>query len=262
MRLLILGHKGMLGRTLVKYFSATSSTTVLTTSTRWGDTSFIDRIKQLEPEFIINAIGKIPQKNPELGDYVSINIELPEALEELGVPIIHPSTDCEFSGRLAIGSSYNKHDARDAEDAYGKSKAVISEKIENDFVNTKIIRTSIVGHENTTNFALLDWFLSQTGVVNGYTNHFWNGITTLEWSKRAEALIKDWNKMPTLNQFGTATHYSKYDVLSKIKEVYKKEDIILKPFETNTTVNKCLKSDIEVTELSEQLTELKKFFSD
>lgn len=259
MKILVLGHKGMLGRAVCKFFKEHTDNEVFTISTRWGESGFVDEIKNLETDFIINCIGKIPQKKPLAEEYTFLNVELPRFLETLGTKIIHPSTDCEFKGDIQSGEAYTKTSIRDADDVYGISKASISAEIENNFKNTKIIRVSIIGHEESTRLALLDWFLSQTGSVKGFTNHYWNGITTLEWAKQCQKLIENWSVFPTLNQFGTATHYSKFDIVSLAKDIYKK-DIEIIPFTTEQASNKCLNSDITIPELPIQLKELKEFF--
>lgn len=258
-KVLILGHQGMLGRTVFKYLSQSPEYEVASLTSRWGDTSFESGIKEVDPDFIINCIGKIPQKNLVEAEYTFLNIELPRFLETLSIPIVHPSTDCEFKGNIAPGESYTKESLRDADDIYGVSKSIISKEVENGYKNTKIIRTSIIGHEEKTSLSLLDWFLSQTDSVRGYTNHFWNGITTLEWAKQCQNLIENWETHPTLNQLGTPTHYSKFEIVSLAKEIYGK-DIEIIPFETEVTVNKCLVSDTKVKSLQEQLQELKKFY--
>lgn len=260
MKILVLGHKGMLGRAVARYFSNNPKYEVLTTRVRFGDPALEETIQTLSPDAIINCIGKIPQKHPVENEYDNINIELPRFLESLGIRVIHPSTDCEFKGDLLAGQAYPKYTLRDAEDIYGRSKAVISEEIETSFTNTKIIRTSIIGHEESTSLSLLDWFLAQSGSVNGYTNHFWNGVTTLEWSKQCEKILNDWEQFPTLNQIGTTTHYSKLEVISLAKKVYEKEIEII-PFEHPESINRCLQSDVSLPELEEQLSELKIFFN-
>ncbi|MCB9819643.1 sugar nucleotide-binding protein [Candidatus Nomurabacteria bacterium] len=258
---LVLGHNGMLGRAVVKYLKEKTKHKVETTQARWGQVDFVEAIKKSDVDFIVNCIGKIPQKNPSENEYESLNVDLPCFLEATGKLIIHPSTDCEFNGDLPPGKSYTKESIRDAKDAYGQSKAKISKMIEDDFTHTKIIRTSIIGHENGTQFSLLDWFLSQTDEVNGFTNHYWNGITTVQWAEICEKLIEDWSNFPTLNQFGTNTQYSKFEVLTCIKKVYEK-DTSIRPFATEYTINKCLKSDVLIPELEDQLMVLKKFFAD
>ena len=257
---LVLGHNGMLGRAVVKYLKEKTKHKIETTQARWGQVDFVEAITKSDVDFIVNCIGKIPQKKPSENEYESLNIDLPCFLESTGKSIIHPSTDCEFNGNLPPGETYMKESVRDATDAYGKSKAKISKMIEDDFTHTKIIRTSIIGHENGTQFSLLDWFLSQTGNVKGYTNHFWNGITTLEWAKQCQVLIENWETHPVLNQLGTTTHYSKFEIFSLTKEIYAK-DIVIVPFETEVTINKCLASDKTIPELATQLGELRTFFN-
>ncbi len=257
--ILVLGHKGMLGRAVTSFFKIEPNTKVVHINARWGDDNFKHEIINIKPDVIVNCVGKIPQKQPDETDYDFINIALPRFLETLKIPIIHPSTDCEFRGDIPQGEAYSKEHPRDAQDSYGISKATISAEIEKGYNYTKIIRTSIVGHEELTSFALLDWFLSQPKSVRGYTNHFWNGVTTLEWAKFCKKLINDWDSFPALNQIGTATHYSKFEVLSLVKDAYKK-DIEITPFLHEVYVNKCLISDTTITELPEQLRELKVFF--
>lgn len=258
MKILVLGHKGMLGRTVLKYFAQQPQYETFTTKTRWGEDGFGEKIFTIAPDFIINCIGKIPQKKPTEGEYEFLNIKLPRFLETLGIKVIHPSTDCEFKGDIAPTEAYTKESIRDADDEYGLSKATISKEIQDTYINTKIIRVSIIGHEENTSVSLLDWFLSQKGSVRGYTNHYWNGITTLEWAKQCKTIMESWNDHPTLNQLGTDTHYSKYQILEIAKSVYQK-DIDIIPFETDISVNKCMISDKELSELPLQLKELRAF---
>ena len=259
-KIILLGEKGMLGNAVYKYFTK-QGYVILTTSARWDSVDFRDFILKTQADIIINCIGKIPQRKPVDGnEYVDLNENLPVFLESRGIPVIHPSTDCEFSGELSLGLKYAKNAERDASDDYGKSKARISEKIESSFKNTKMIRTSIIGHELGTQVSLLDWFLSATDKsVKGYANHYWNGVTTLQWAKQAEYLICNWATLPTLNQFGTTENNSKYDLLQIIKRVYSKQiDIV--PFDTDVAVNKCLQSDMVLPGIEQQLMELKDFY--
>lgn len=256
---LVLGHKGMLGNAVHRYLSETGKYNAMSTDGRFGDASFTKTVKATGAEFIINCIGIIPQKKPTADDYRKINIELPIFLEALGKKVVHPSTDCEFAGSIPLYAKYNKDHERDAEDEYGKSKADISKLIETSFKNTKIIRTSIIGHELSTHVALLDWFLQAEGSVKGYTNHYWNGITTLQWAKLCEEMIDNWDSYPTLNQYGTDKVASKYELLKMFQKVYGK-GIAIDPFEPSHMVNKCLESDKQLPDLVAQLTELKSFY--
>lgn len=258
-QVLILGENGMLGDAVRRFFSTQETYEIAQVTERWPSDVFKNAIKGSGADVIINCIGKIPQRHPTNDEYRETNIELPVFLDSLGVPVIYPTTDCEFSGALPIGSLYTKSSVRDADDAYGKSKATISERIEHEFSHTKIIRTSIIGHERTSSVSLLDWFLSAEGSVKGYTNHYWNGITTLEWARLASELIENWDIYSVLNQHGTKETASKYEVLSIVRDVYGK-DIQIEPFETPEAVNKCLLPDRDLPSLKEQLQDLKVFY--
>jgi dTDP-4-dehydrorhamnose reductase len=258
-RVLILGENGMLGDAVRRYFRELPAYELVSVSERWPGQSFKDAVMAADADVIINCIGKIPQRHPSEDEYLETNVDLPAFLETLDIRVIHPSTDCEFSGNLPVGSLYTKSSPRDAEDAYGRSKAIISERIETTFKNTKTIRTSIIGHERSSNVSLLDWFLSSEGTVKGYTNHYWNGITTLMWAELAKDLIEAWEDSPVLNQYGTSEVASKYAVLHIIKDIYVK-DVRIEAFDAPQTVNKCLASDIEIPNLAEQLEALKSFY--
>ena len=259
-KILILGHKGMLGEAVLKYITS-KKYEILTTSLRWHSQEFKEYIKNSGADSIINCIGKIPQHKPTDQEYTSVNKELPVFLDSVGIPVIHPSTDCEFSGNIPEEKEYSVTSTRDASDTYGRSKADVSELIESTFKHTKIIRTSIIGHESNTHVSLLDWFLcTDEKSVRGYTNHYWNGITTLEWAKQAEIIIQDWDNYPVLNQLGSDQHVSKYDMLILIQKIYNK-DIEIIPYNTDITVNKCLQSQKKLPSLEQQLIELKNFYN-
>ena len=258
-KILVLGHKGMLGNIACTYLTK-QGFEVMTTDVRWGDEAFKDSILSLSPDYIINCIGLIPQRKPLDEEYKIINTDLPIFLDTLGIRVIHPTTDCEFAGDLEASSQYTKDHSRDVKDVYGISKAMSSEFLEKQGKNTKIIRTSIIGHDEKTHLGLLDWFLNAEGEVKGFTNHYWNGLTTLEWMKIAGDMLNNWDSYRVLNQFGTTENKSKYEVLQIAKKVYGKEITII-PFESPMYVNRCVQSDKEIPSIEEQLEELKTFYN-
>jgi len=202
MNILILGHNGMLGNAVHKYFTKQGHQIETIGDLRWDSYEFKQAILDSDAEYIINCIGAIHQKNYEDSYYNFLNVRLPMFLEFTGKKILHPSTDCVFSGNINKHTRYTRSDERNAEDLYGKSKAKIDKMICDRFTNTKIIRTSIIGHEIRGFHSLLDWFLGTSDdiVLNGYSNYFWNGITTLQWSKIAEDIFLNWEKAPVLTQ--------------------------------------------------------------
>ena len=123
--------------------------------------------------------------------------------------------------------------------------------------NVKQIRTSIIGPEIYNNVSLMEWFFKQTNKVNGFSNHYWNGITSLEWSKQSLYVIKNWNDLDNVVQIGTKS-ISKYNLLCLINKIFKcKKDIV--SIDTNF-INRCLKSDYILPDIEKQLIELKRFY--
>lgn len=258
--LLILGNNGMLGNAVSKYFNGGYDIETVN-GWRWNSREFQKQVLDSNADAIINCIGAIPQKKYKKYQYELLNVILPIFLESTGKKILHPSTDCEFSGKLEYPLKYKKNAIRDAEDDYGMSKAKISEIIENEFQNTKIIRTSIIGHELIGQFSLLDWFLSvdEGQSVNGFINHYWNGITTLQWAKIAENIILNWDSYEKITQIGI-DGLNKFELLKVIKEVYNKKTEI-KEFNASVIMNKMLETDFEIPDIKGQLFDLKKFYS-
>ena len=201
--ILILGHKGMLGHMVYKVLS--DSYEIKTINERfpnWNKELF-DGI-----DLIINCIGAIPQKTEEF----DINWQIPLWLDKnTDCNIIHPATDCEID-----------------DSSYGISKKQASNYIKDHCKTTKIIQTSIIGPELNSNYSLLEWFLSQRGEVNGYTEAIWNGVTTLEWAKQCKVVIDNWDSTPILTIL-YSNKVSKFNLLVIIQQLYNKKDVIIMP---------------------------------
>jgi dTDP-4-dehydrorhamnose reductase len=237
MKVLVLGHNGMLGHMLVKYLT-TKGHIIETTDERFPSDDFKKKVLEFDGEYIINAIGAIPQKVKQF----DVNFELPIWLSEnVKVRIIHPGTDCEID-----------------EDEYGTSKRDARNYIVTNSSNTKIIKASILGPEIKDKKSLLEWFLNtKDEVIKGWSLAMWSGITTLEWSKHCETLMNNWNNLPTEN-IVESTCLSKYDLLVTMGEVFE----VRKQFIKNDTVkiNKCLMGNLHSKNIKEQLKELKTFY--
>ena len=237
MKILILGHKGMLGHMVHKYLKNTY--TVQTIPYRWPKGNFKSAIINSDADLLINCIGAIPQKTNEY----NINTDLPIWLENnFSGRIIHPGTDCEID-----------------DDPYGVSKEQASRYLKENGNKTKIIKTSIIGPELANHSSLLDWFLfNEDSLVYGYEDAMWNGVTTLTWAKECHKLIQDWDqyKKETILE---STCISKYNLLSLFKEVFKK-DTEIQPV-ANKGKDKCLKGDIKTPPIKEQLLELKSWIA-
>lgn len=215
---LVLGHRGMLGSMAVRYFSSRPN---------WRPHTFGPRCRFDEQRLrawcwtwpqavIINCIGAIPQKKPSADRLYEVNSDIPRAIRAaLGSEniLVHPSTDCVFGG---TDFGYGEFDTPNPVDDYGRSKAQGDANVEG--LTTITIRTSIIGPDGK--HGLMGWLLTQKKKwVPGYIDHRWNGITTLEWCRVAEELIKG-------RQFGlhhVCCRYSvtKAQLLHEIAKVYR-----------------------------------------
>ena len=119
------------------------------------------------------------------------------------------------------------------------------------------MRVSIIGPELNGGAGLFGWFVQQHGMINGYTNHFWNGITTLEWAKAAWEVIR--GSAPNadgLVQLGAKPTVSKYELLQMFKEIWD-QDITIQPLAPAQAVDRTLQIGWERPHLRQQLVELK-----
>lgn len=230
---------------------------VETISYRWPDGGFKEKIKNSNCDYLINCISCIPQKNPTWINYKNINISLPIFLSKnFNGKIIHPTSDCEFSGKLKHGCLYTKNDIKDVVDDYGISKCHISNILSSE-INVKQIRTSIIGPEINNKVSLMEWFFKQANKINGFSNHYWNGITSLEWSVQAIKIINNWNNFDNIVQIGTHP-ISKHDLLCLINKIFECKKTIISI--NADFVNRCLKSDYSLPDIENQLIDLKKFY--
>ena len=249
MKVLILGHLGMIGSAVRKYYSCVADD-VVTIEEPWPSPEFKKKVSSFSGDLIINCTGAIPQKTNDF----SINFEVPKFLCDTcpsEVKIINPATDCVFEGDN--NKPYEKYHKCDATSDYGKSKIFeppIGKK------NFKSIRTSVIGYDRDDK-ELLSWFLSEEEPVHGYLNHWWNGVTTYEWAKISHKVYKAWNILSeNILQFGTSP-ISKYELLKIINFVFRaNKDII--PYMADKSVNRLLISDYELKPITQQLDELRK----
>ncbi|WP_224983488.1 dTDP-4-dehydrorhamnose reductase family protein [Geomonas agri] len=240
MRILILGSTGMLGHTLLTKLSRRASLEVYGTARSregldcWFAPHLIERIRpgvdadnfdsvlrvlgEVRPDVVVNCIGIIKQlpvaKDPVIS--IGINALFPNRLalacKVAGARLIHISTDCVFRGDRG---GYTEADQPDAEDLYGRSK-FLGEVVE---PHCLTLRSSIIGHELKGGHGLIDWFLSQTGSVHGFTKAIYTGFPTVEMVR----IIADY-VLPNPELYGlyqvASTPISKYALLKLVAERY------------------------------------------
>jgi len=237
MKVLVLGHEGMLGSTVRNYISGKKDCDVKVVSSRWPSDSFKEQIKSFKGDTIVNCIGAIPQRK----DSFDVNYKLPIWLDSNSpCKVVHPGTDCESD-----------------KDPYGESKYKAFEHLKTHGTKTKIIKCSIIGHEMKSKCSLLEWFLScEDSSVTGYTKCMWNGITTLQWAKICYDICRNFKEYGFISIPATEC-ISKADLLNIIKEVYCKDVTIVG--DDSKVLDKCLVGNIEVPSIRSQLEELKQF---
>lgn len=137
-------------------------------------------------DYCINAVGLINRHmQADPADFYRLNSLWPRLLadycEAKSVRLVHVSTDCVFDGRRG---QYTEDDAPTATDLYGRSKALGEPR------NCLVLRTSIIGPERTNHYSLLNWFLAQSR-CQGYRNHLWNGVTTIQLSRAIDRIMRN-----------------------------------------------------------------------
>ncbi len=175
---------------------------------------------QARPDVVINCIGLIKQlaDTDDPLQAIPINSLLPHRLARLcglaGARLVHISTDCVFSGARG---RYLEADFPDAADLYGRSKLLG----EVDYPHAITLRTSMIGHELSSNRSLIGWFLNQQSSVKGFTRAIFSGLPTVELSR----LIRD-VVIPRPDLHGiyhvAADPIAKRDLLHLVAEVYGK----------------------------------------
>jgi dTDP-4-dehydrorhamnose reductase len=236
MKVLILGGSGMLGHELWRYLSSRHThvhTTIRKKKSEYHTDLFagsnvIDSIDavdfnnvknildNIQPEFVLNCIGITKRKESDnsIIDVIKLNALLPHELalwgEQNRARIIHFSTDCVFDGK---SGGYADDCPPNAEDLYGRIKA--TGEISGKYALT--LRSSFIGRELEQGTELLEWFLAQTGKINGFANAIYTGFTTMELNRIVEKVIMEHPECSGIYNVSSQP-ISKYDLLTLIKD--------------------------------------------
>lgn len=228
-RILVLGGTGMAGHVVYLYLKSLNKYEMFNTVFRKKltedsivmnatDPVAIKRvITDVKADIVINCIGALVRESREHPDNaILLNAWLPNYLQKIchdaGAKLIHISTDCVFSGHKG---HYTEEDFRDADDVYGRSKALGEINNERDLT----IRTSIIGPELKENGeGLFHWFMMQKGSVYGFKTAIWGGVTTLELAKAINYAID--NDNVGLVQLSNGEGISKYDLLCLFRDIW------------------------------------------
>jgi dTDP-4-dehydrorhamnose reductase len=206
----------------------------------------LDQILTKDYDYVINCIGVIKQKmapndQASVSNAMTINANLPKQIayfcELNSIKAIQIATDCAFSGSRG---DYTEMDHLDAVDLYGISK-LNGEIFSSNVLN---LRCSIVGRELIGSYSLLDWFLGQKigSRIQGYTNHYWNGVSTLTFAGILDGIIgNDLFKCGTYHLI-PADQTSKFGLLNLFREIFYRSDIEIIPTPDIRMVNRTLQT--------------------
>lgn len=273
-RIFVIGANGMLGRYIISFLSSMKLQvhSIVRTDYDISNLSF-ESLNELfinksisSNDVIINCAGIIPQStNPSktnIRAYFTINSIFPVMLgvicEKYNARFIHITTDCVFSGKE--NGNYTEQSLHTELNEYGTSKS-LGELC----CSATIIRTSIIGEEIANKHSLLEWVKKNAGKnINGYKNHWWNGVTCLELSKIIyNIIVKDlfWNGV---RHIFSPTCVNKYELIKMINDIYDLNANIT-AINMNENIDKTLStiynenSLFQIQEIEKQIAELKNY---
>lgn len=262
-KILILGGSGMLGSMVTNLFSETEYEITATVrsqelveksekiipSVNWIYFNIRDFIAVPEEHeyfsnynWIINCIGitkpYCKDDNPDqIENAVVINSLFPNQMAKSfpNVKILQIATDCVYSGKEG---NYVESSKQDPYDVYGKTKSLGESKYPNLFN----LRCSIIGPEYDRKAFLIEWLLSQPleGQVNGFTNHDWNGVSTLHFAKVCLGIIKNDFTPKNLQHVVPLDRVNKFELLCILAKHFGRTDIKVNPFVAGEKIDRTL----------------------
>jgi len=209
MKIAIFGSTGMIGSAATIYLSRLEHSVIEVNREGISITgknavrkfdALTDSVDQLLSSFpsdtiLVNLIGVIRHKidshsEESLSQAKKVNSDFPKLLVQsasnLNLRVVQIATDCVFSGN---DGAYSEDSRVDPVDIYGETKVAGEITAE----NLLTLRVSIVGREIENHVELMDWVISQpqNSVIQGFSNHFWNGITSLHFAKILDGVLKE-----------------------------------------------------------------------
>ena len=257
--ILVIGSTGMLGSAVTKFFASshhevieanTSGTSLLSSNScikfdiLKNSAEELLNLVSLPIDYIINCSGVIKHKIDE-NDLGSVNNakrinsifpkELAIASGERLLRVIQIATDCVYSGSSGL---YNEDSAHDATDVYGVTKS----KGEVLFENVMILRCSVIGREFNSHIEFMDWILCQpkNTKLNGFSNHLWNGITTLHFAKIVLGVISTDTFKPGKHHVLPSDSVSKFEMIKMVCKSFAREDIQIEKVAAEKAVDRRL----------------------
>lgn len=260
--IVVFGSSGMLGHYVCSLLSKTNKVIPLTSKDYnlvnincQNLIEFLESLNLSKNSIIVNCAGIIPQtKNENVREYIKVNTLFPVILSMIcnykQLRFIHITTDCVFSGSKG---NYNEDSEHDETNIYGVTKSL------GEIGYGTIIRTSIIGEEIDSKRSLLEWVKSnKDGEIDGYTNHFWNGVTCLQLAKIINQIIDEDLFWEGVKHIFSPDSLSKYELIKIINDVYElniKINPVSKNYCNKTIIAK--NHEFSIPNLTNQILELK-----
>lgn len=269
MKIAVLGSTGMAGHVVSQYlterghlvFRASRSEENTDTSASIDITDFVVLsawLNSIGPDVVINCVGLLQRACEEHPDQaILVNSYLPHWLEQRyaagKTKVIHLSTDCVFSGKRG---GYREGDTPDGETTYDRSKAM------GELCNGKDLtfRMSILGPDiDPRGIGLFNWFMSQRGMIQGYSKTIWNGVTTIELARAIEAAITQ--NLKGLYHLVQPSPIDKCSLLELIQEVFDYKELSIErvdgPLLNKSLINTRDDFDFEVRDYLHQIADMR-----
>ena len=237
MKILVLGSIGMAGHLITLYFKERGHEVTAYSMKPFpycknivGNALDTEHFKSVicgdDYDAVINCIGILNRQAEEhqaLATY--LNSYLPhlvaDLLKDRKTRLIHMSTDCVFAGNTG---PYYEDSLRDGLTFYDRSKA-LGEVVDD---KNLTFRNSIIGPDaNEEGIGLFNWFMKQSGTVNGFTGAMWTGVTTLTLAKAMECALEE--NLTGLYNLVNNESISKYDMLRLFNHYFRDDSLTIVP---------------------------------
>lgn len=238
MKVLILGSTGMLGESLSLYFKA-QGFIVHGVARQQADYN-IDIVKQLpllaniieqnNYDIIINTVALVNlnycEEHPEQAYLVNTKVagDAAAICHASNIYFVQISTDHYYIGDRAL--LHSEEDSVVLLNEYAKTK-YLAEKLVEQYGNTLIVRTNIVGYRQQQNLTFVEWIIDSLineKTISGYTNMYVSSIDVDAFSYILGELVN--RRVTGLINVGADGVLSKFEFISLLAKKFNKEYLV------------------------------------